>query len=262
MPTYLLALLLTPLLVEPVPAPLLLILSDVDRVNDDTLLPIVLHHAGDLLSSIITDKGADKVQASIDASCDTAACYDTETTKLHVGATSVALTACVALLPGVAALASDTLAAGAAVIDVWVLVKVGAEIEACVVDDVALLHDICTLSQIALGNFLAEILEFDEVVWVCSCRHALENALLCQEQTGRADAHECTLALGVLFLSFGIGLDHSEQAIGLGVALEDGFGAFETARDDDYIPLSNALLGLCDIEVCSEGSALGGNDVL
>jgi hypothetical protein len=89
----------------------------------------------------------------------------------------------------------------------------------------------------------------------------LENALIRQEKTGRANTHESAFALWVLLLCFGVGLDDCEDTIGLGVALEDSLGAFVAARDDDDIPLSNTLLGFCKVEVGSEGGALGRNNV-
>jgi hypothetical protein len=90
----------------------------------------------------------------------------------------------------------------------------------------------------------------------------LEDALIRQEQTGRADTHESALTLRILLLCFGVGLDDGEDTISLGVALEDGLGAFVATRDDDDIPLSNTLLGFCKVEVGSEGGALGRNNVL
>ena len=66
----------------------------------------------------------------------------------------------------------------------------------------------------------------------------------------------------VFLLCFGVSLDDGQKSIGLCLALKDGVRPCIAARNDDDVPFTDALLGLCQVEVCSEGSSLCGDNML
>lgn len=126
---------------------------DIDALDDDTLVPFVLQQTSDLVGRLVADQGADEVQSGVEAGGDATAGDDAQAAELQVGSSGVAFSAGVAFLEGEAALSGIAGAAtsvGAAT-DVRVVVLL-AQIEAEVVDDVALLHDVGAFAHVALGG--------------------------------------------------------------------------------------------------------------
>ena len=85
--------------------------SNVNRINRNALDPGILHNTGDLQGRIVRNQRTYQVQASIQAGSDAARGDDTHTTERH-GCTPRNGLAAAGLLPGVATLAGNRLAAG------------------------------------------------------------------------------------------------------------------------------------------------------
>lgn len=221
-------------------------------------MPFILHEARNLISRLVADERADKIQRRVKASSDTAAGNDAEAPQLELRSTSIALAA------GIALLERDTSLSGiaGAASGIWTTANVGvvvflSEVEAKIVDDVALFHDVGAFTEVTLSGRLAEILETDYGVWMGGCAQAGEDARLGEEQGAGADGDEGTLAAGVFLLDVGVGLDEAE---GLELVLEDDVDV--AARDDEHVELREALVGFFEGDVGVEGNALGGGDGL
>lgn len=234
------------------------VISDINALDDNTLVPLILHDASDLISRLVADERTDKVKSSVKTSGNTTRSNDTQTAELERGSSGIALSAIVALLEGEAALSGI---AGATTIvgttlDVRVVVLL-AEIETQIVDHVAFLHDVGALAHVALRGRLAQVLQLDYVVWMGGCAQTGENTRLGEEERAGADGHQGAFAAGVLHLDVGVRLDQAEW---LGLVLQNDFGG--TAWDDEDVEFGEALVGVCEGDVGAEGYALGGSDGL
>jgi len=208
-------------------------------------VPLVLHEASDLVGRLVADEGADKVEGGVEARGDSTTGDDAQTAQLERGSSGVALSARVALLERETALSGVARAAAVFVTaaDIWVVVLL-AQVEAEVVDDVALLHDVGALRHVALGRRLAQVLQSDDEVGVGGGAEAGEDTGLGQEEGARADGHEGTLAAGVLDLHVGVGLDEAQW---LHLVLQDLIGA--ASGDDEDVELGKALVGILEGDV-------------
>ena len=111
-----------------------------------------------------------------------------------------------------------------------VVVGVLAQVEAGVVDNVSLLHDICAHRHVAPSSILADGLQADIVVWMGCGGKALEHALLSKEQGTDVDCEDGTLFGWVLLLKFNI---LGEEVQRLRLVLEHVENTLTTRNDDD-----------------------------
>lgn len=231
---------------------------DIDALDDDTLVPFVLHDSSDLVGRLVADEGTDEVQSGVETGGDAATGDDTEATKLKLSSTSVALAAGVALLEGEASLACIAWATTSiwATTDVWVVVFL-AQVEAEVVDDVTLLHDVGAFGHVALSGRLAKVLQLDDVVGMGSGAEAGQDTGLSQEEGAGANGQQSAFAGWVLHLDVGVCLDEAEW---LKFVLEDDINI--ASRDDKYVKLAQALVGFFEGDVGAEVDTLSGGDGL
>lgn len=129
-----------------------------------------------------------QIQARIDRAATATRGDDSQATQAHSSAASVGLEARIRFAPGIGALAGER---GAAVgvgfaADVGILVLV-AQVEAQVIDDVALLHDVGLLGEVAGGDGGDEVLELHDEVWVGGGAESREDAELGEEEGAGAD---------------------------------------------------------------------------
>ena len=239
-------------------------------------------HTGNLVSRIIADQRPDHVERTINAASRSSRGQHAQTAEAEIHALHDALTAVVACLPAHAALANGggtpspvrTLLNGrrwvgerrlAAFVlsvllprhDVWVIVFVLAQVEAEVVDNVALVDDIAALGHVAHSHVRAQDLQLGDVVWVRGGTQAGEDASLSQEERPGADAHKCALAVRVALLDLGELLDQCNR-LRLGLK----YNIATTAGNDHEIELSETLHGVLVSHVRPEGGTLGGDGVL
>ena len=111
-----------------------------------------------------------------------------------------------------------------------VVVGVLAQVEASVVDNVSLLHDVCAHGHVAPSGVLADGLQADIVVWMGCSGKALEHALLSKEQGTDIDGEDGALFGGVLLLELDV-LGKEVQRLRL--VLEHIKDSFTTGYDDD-----------------------------
>jgi hypothetical protein len=124
-----------------------------------------------------------------------------------------------------------------------VVVGVLAEVEAGVVDNVTLLHDVRTLRHVASSRILADGLETDIVVWVGCGGKALEHALLSKEQGTDVDGEDGTLFAGILLLKLDILGEETER---LRLVLEDLKDPL-TTRDNDDVEVLELVVGILEL---------------
>jgi hypothetical protein len=213
----------------------------------------------------VADQSTDKIEGSIEASRDATAGDDAESTELELSTSGVALTTSVALLEREAALAS--VAGTTTRLRVGAAANVGAiflfvDVEAKIVDHIALFHDIEALGHVAMGYTLIHVLHLDHVVGVGCDIQSRKNASLGNEKRAGADRHESSLSHGVLGLNIGISLDQSH---GLGGCVLAKVGNSEhvvgtSTRDNDNVVVGEFLVGLAEGHVGLERDALRRGD--
>lgn len=234
---------------------------DINTLANDTLVPFVLHLASDLIGRLIANQSTDKIEGGIETSRNTTTGDDAKSTKLELSTSSVALTTSVALFEREAALASiagttTRLRVGACA-DVGV-VFVFVNVEAKIVDDIALFHDIEALRHVAMGNTLVEVLHLDHVVGVGGDGQSGKDTSLGHKERASANRHESSLSHGVLGLDIGVRLDQSHGLGRLVLAevgnAEDIIGA--STRDNDNVVVGEMLVSLAEGHVGLERDAL------
>lgn len=136
-----------------------------------------------------------------------------------------------------------------------VLLKLLSQVEACVVHDVALLHDIRPLAHISGSGVLAQLLQLRVIVRVRGCGEALQDARLSEEEAARADAEEGAFPGGVLLLEGGPLLDESE---GLFVLFEDDVGI--AAGDEENVEVTERFVRGLVAHVGFDGDGLVRDD--
>lgn len=126
--------------------------------------------------------------------------------------------------------------------DSRVLLRVFTQVEASVVDDVSLLHDIGPHGHVPPGRVLTDGLEADVVVGVSCSSEALEHALLSKEQGTHIDGEDGAFFDGVLLLKLDV---LGEEVQGLRFILEHLEHTLTTGNDDDIeiIELVVGILG-------------------
>merc|ERR1712058_7729 len=77
---------------------------DVNTINHNTLLPLILHDALNLLCRLLTDHNTNQIQTGIKTTSDATGSDDSQTTKTERRTTSIALATGITLLPRVTAL--------------------------------------------------------------------------------------------------------------------------------------------------------------
>ena len=165
-----------------------------------------------------------------------------------------------ALPPRIAALARNRLppAVWPLAEDERVLVQFVAEVEARVIHDVILLHDVRLLELAAARSLLADDLHLGVIVRMRRGGHALQHAGLGQDEGARADGHE-----GALFRRVGLlqGAEGFEEGHGLGFGFEHGVDAV-AAGDDEDVVVVEGFVGVFVVNVGFDGEARGGGDAL
>jgi hypothetical protein len=239
--------------------------SDINTLDNDSLLPFILHLASSLDGRLVANQSTDKIESSIETSRNATAGDDTESTKLELSTSGIALTTSVALLERKAALAS--VAGTTTCVRVGTSADVGAvfffvDVEAKIVHDVALLHDVEALGHVAMGYTLVHVLHLDHVVGVGSDVQSRKDACLGHEKRSGADRHESSLSHGVLGLDIGIRLDQSH---GLGSRVLAKVGNAEdvvsaATGDDDNVEIGELLVSLLEGDVGLERDALRRGD--
>lgn len=151
-------------------------------------MPLVLHDASDLIGRLVADQSTDKVQGGVKAGSDATTSNDTQAAELESGSSAYALATGIALLEGEAALSgiAVTTARVGTTLDVGVVVLL-AQVEAEIVDDVTLLHDVGAFGQVVLGRRLAHALQSGDVVGMGGGAKAGEDAGFGEEERAGAD---------------------------------------------------------------------------
>jgi hypothetical protein len=121
-----------------------------------------------------------------------------------------------------------------------VIIGVLAQVEAGVVDNVTLLHDVCTLGHVSPSRVLTDGLETDIVVWVGCSGKPLEHTLLSKEQGTDVDGKDGALFAGTLLLKLDVLGEETER---LRLVFEDFKDAF-TTRDDDDVKVLKLIVGV------------------
>jgi hypothetical protein len=213
----------------------------------------------------VANQSTDKIEGSIETSRNATAGDDAESTKLELSTSGVALTTSVALLERKAALTG--IASATTRVGVGTSANVGAvfffvDVEAKIVHDVTLLHDVEALGHVAMGYTLVHVLHLNHVVGVGSDVQSRKDASLGHEKRSGTDRHEGSLSHGVLGLDIGIRLDQSH---GLGSRILAKVGNAEdvvsaATRDDDNVVVGEFLVGLLEGHVGLERDALRRGD--
>jgi len=230
--------------------------SNINAINNNALLPLILHDSRNFSSRVLTDHDTHKVQARIQTTCNATRGDDSQSTKLNLSTTSNTLAAGVTLLPSVAALACHGWTSSSNIClaaDIWVLVEI-AQVEPQVIDHVSLFHEIAAFCQLLLRTGTADILELCVEIGVCGGRQAIEDALLSEEEGAGVDGEESSFLLWIFLLDVGVGLDEVER-LGLLFIPDDVFGV--AARDDDDVELVETVLGFIVTHVRTETGTLG-----
>ena len=126
---------------------------DINGIDNDALDPIILHNPRDLLGTLMTDQGADEVQAGINPADRATTSNNPHAAQLHALATHEVRLAEITFSPGQTALPRIT-ALAALLEHVRIVVEVVAQIEARVVDHISLFHDVRALPTIVRRGVL------------------------------------------------------------------------------------------------------------
>lgn len=216
---------------------------DIDRINDNTLLPAVLHSLTDLLSTLVTDQRADQVHGSVNATGAARSGNDTHATKSHGRSAHDTLTSRIAHLARLTALPHRRVAALSPRVlleHVRVVLQVLTEIEAALVDDVPFaLEHLGAGLELFLRRFLRQDLQLDVLLWPCGSTQALQYALAGQEQRAGVHTEDGTFLAGIVFLEIG---ERADQAQRLGLVLQDLLEV--AAGDDEDVVVFERLVGV------------------
>lgn len=205
----------------------------------------------------MTDHGRHQIKARIQAAGHSPARNDPQPAEAERGTTSIRLPPLDALLPRIAALAGDGLppTIGPLRQHKRILLDLFAEVEASIVDDVILLHDVRLLEIAAAGGFLADDLELGVGVRMGGGGHALEDAGFGEEEGSGADGEEGTFFARVCLLE---GAEVFDEFDGFGVfVVQDGFDTF-AAGDDEDVVFSEGFVGVVVVHVGFDDEAGGG----
>ena len=258
---------------------------NVSTIDNDALVPLVTHDAGDLVSGIVANHGTHHIKRTVDTGSHTAGSKYTQPAKAQVGTFENTLPTSVARFPAHATLPSSAGAMGAirpiralfhrrrrvheralATLvllvlltshDIGILIFILAKVEAQIIHHVALLDHIAAISHIALGDAGAQVFELGDEVWVRGGGEAAQQAGFGEEEGAGADGHEGALTSWIFLLDFGELLDEGQW---LGFGFEDLIRA--AAGDYEKIDFGKAFHGLVKGHVCTEGGSLGGDRVL
>ena len=151
--------------------------SHINSLDSNPLIPRVLQHPTHLLGTLMTHHGRHQIQTRIQPARHPATRNDPQPPQLQSRPPRIALPPLHALLPRITPLPRDALAPSIRPLRQHerILIQIGAQVEARVVDHVVLLHDVRLLEQLpAARRFLAQDLEFRVVVRVRGRGHALQ----------------------------------------------------------------------------------------
>ena len=214
------------------------------------------------------DHRGDQIQARVETARDAPARDHSQPAEPQRRAARIRFPPLDRLLPRVAALARNGFAPPVRPLRQYerILVHLLAEIEAGVIDDIILLHDVRLLEVAAAGGFLADDLHLGVVVRVGGGGHALQQAGVRQGEGARADGHEGALFAGVLLLQGGEGFDERD---GLAVRLQHGVHP-AAAGDDEHVVVVQIFVRVVEIDVrldrqpggCSHTLRCGGDGTL
>jgi hypothetical protein len=121
-----------------------------------------------------------------------------------------------------------------------VVIGVLAQVEAGVVNNVTLLHDIRTLRHVSPSRILTDGLEADIVVWVGCSGKAFKHTLLSKEQGADVDGKDSALFAGTLLLKLDI---LGKEAERLRLVLENLKDTL-TTRDNEDVEVLKLVVGV------------------
>lgn len=243
------------------------ILSNIQRIHNDALLPPVPQRVGHILRGALIHHGTHQIQRRVHARRPRIAGNDPQPTESQIRAPRTALPPQITLAEAKTALARMTAPSSllvalnlfefALVHHERVFIHV-AQIEARIVDNVHFLHDLGAIGGGVGARLLTLFLELDVVVGVPRRRQALQHACAREEEGGGPDGDERAFAHGIIRLHLAEGLDEGDQR-GAVVVFEHAFG-MAAAGDDEDVDVAQALVRFFVVDVGGDGVALGGRD--
>jgi hypothetical protein len=231
----------------------------------------------------VRSQGSHQVQACVETCSDAASRDDAHAAQRHLCTPGNGLAAA-RVLPGIAALSSDRLPASIrCVVALWlwwrltgllddvpdegellvltgicahlrIVVRVLAQVESSVVDDVSLLHHVGAHRHVAPSGILTDGLQAHVVVRVGCSGEALEHALLSKEQGGDVDGEDGAFFGGILLLKLNV---LGEEVEGLGLVLEDIEDTLASGDDDD-VEVLELVVGVLVVHVGLDSETLDG----